>query len=330
MKFKKIAKDYFKVILDRLFRLKPANVRYERVFSDILNKFLIKENNEAHKNTFNLKEKIELVEEIFNNSFDKKIDSTFLSDYIKKEEERIFKHNELSDTYLNANLNLEAAFLAIKDEPDLKENLVQILKLIENKEKSPKALREEFKLLYPIEKIILCEGATEEELLGEFAKLLGYDFSKYGVYVIGAGGKNQVARLYYKMVEEFNLPIFILLDSDANSTCEVISPKLRKKDKLYKIKSGEFEDILDKNLIADVLNEWHKNDLPCGVLDFLNCEKTSKRLYEVFKEKGFGDFKKAEFAKVLKEYLEKKYILPQQKFPPTGEIVEIIKEIQTL
>ena len=43
MKFKLINKEYFPTILDRLTRFESANVRYKRVFDDIINKFCLDE-----------------------------------------------------------------------------------------------------------------------------------------------------------------------------------------------------------------------------------------------------------------------------------------------
>lgn len=51
--------------------------------------------------------------------------------------------------------------------------------------------QERFKnsLRFPVEKVVIAEGATEETLLPEFAKRCGYDFDKEGIYVLSAGGK---------------------------------------------------------------------------------------------------------------------------------------------
>ena len=141
MKFKNIPKSYIKVILDRLFRLKPAYERYERVFSDIINKFLIRENaQEVNISRIDIDEKISLAVQIFNQSVQKIHTGfdNFLNNYIMQEEERLFYPNPLSKKYLRAGLNLEAAFEIIKDEPDLKINLKQIQRLLAKKTDSHK------------------------------------------------------------------------------------------------------------------------------------------------------------------------------------------------
>ena len=327
MKFKKIPPDYITVILDRLFRLKPAYERYERVFSDIINKFLIKENKEEINQTdLNLEEKINLAVQIFNSSLNSKAQDDFLQNYIKSEEGRLYNKNNISDIYLNAQLNYHAALELIKENENLKDNLKFLIKLIDLKQ-NPESIRAEYSLRYPIEKILLCEGATEEILLEELCKICGYDFKKEGIYVLGAGGKNQVARKYYSMIEEIKIPIFILLDSDAIQTQELILPKLRTQDRIYIIKCGEFEDILPKNLIINALNCRYESCYKCFEEDFHKDTKTTKELYEIFKQKGFGDYKKADFAKTIKEYILKN---PPSKEDLTEEIKIISQKISSL
>ena len=327
MKFKKIPPEYIKITLDRLFRLKPAYERYERVFCDILNKFLIKEREDLIEiSNLNLNEKIELAVKILNSSVDESTEDNFLTEYIKKEEARLFNKNPLSDIYLNAQLNYAGAFKIIEKDPNLKTNLKQIIKLLSKKE-NPQKLRKKYSLRFPIEKILLCEGATEEILLENLCEICGYDFKKEGVYVLGAGGKNQVARKYYEMIEEYKIPIFILLDNDAKPTKDLILPKLRVTDKIYLIQNGEFEDILPKKLIINSLNARYKNSFKCFEEDFHQNSKTAKELYEIFKQKGFGDFKKADFAKTIKEYI---LTYPPAKDELTEEIKNITKEIKQL
>ena len=327
MKFKKIPPPYIKILLDRLFRLKPAYERYERVFNDILHKFLIIENNEESENyRLNIQNKIKLATEIFNSSVGGLLKDNFLINYINNEEQRLFYKNELSEIYLNAKLNYEGALELIKNEKDLKINIKQMIQLSSTKENVVK-LRKKYSLLYPVEKIVLCEGATEEILLEKLCEICGYNFKEEGVYVLAAGGKNQVARKYYNMIEEIKIPIFILLDNDAKSTKDLIVTKLRTKDKVYIINSGEFEDILPKKLIIKALNNRYANYLKCFEEDFRQNAKTVKELYDIFKQKGFGDFKKADFAKTIKEYICTHQLSIDNL---SEEINSIRKEIRTL
>ena len=176
-------------------------------------------------------------------------------------------------------------------------------------------------LRFPIEKVVIAEGATEETLLPEFAKRCEYDFDKEGIYILSAGGKNQVVKLYYQLVESLKLPIFVLLDKDAKENLEEIQPKLRDIDKIHLLDCGEFEDLLPIKLVERTLDYELKN------ISMLEKEKLNediprvKFLEEVFKTRGMHEFKKVEFAQMVK-----KNIKHEEDISP--EVVEIIDEIR--
>jgi len=330
MKYKKIPKDCIKTCLDRLTRFKPVYEKYTRVFDDIINKFLISSNNrESVSDTA----KCAIVREIFNASIPFEHDS-FISEVLLNEEENTFILDDVERQYLTLGLNFTGAIKYIKDDCNLPKNLKRLKVLLEKRENNSldsnlntNFLRHEYSLLYPVKKIILTEGATEEILLSEFAQKLGYDFDREGILIIGAGGKNQVARKYYKMADEIKLPVFILLDFDAAETKELIMPKLRPKDEIYLIKAGEFEDIIDIDLIIKSINANFSNNLHCSLGDFDPCLKMTKNLHILFKNKGFGEYKKAEFAKMVKNYLEN---FCGNKLNTVTEINDIIERIEKL
>lgn len=319
MKYKIPDKNYIKISLDRLTRFKPVIERYERVVDDILHKFLISSANDKISNLA-LEEKINLSSEIFNSALNKKTDLS-LNEIIKKDEEKIFYLTETEKKYLNSKIDFEAA-LDLFETDELPLNL-QRLKLQKNLDSDK--TRKKYSTLYPVKKAVLTEGITEETLLIEFAKILGVDFKKEGIFVLGAGGKNQVARKYYKMIEEIKIPVFILLDNDADEICELIKPKLRKIDSLYKIKSGEFEDILPKNLIKNALNFHFSQNLLSNGDDFEESNHTVENLNNCYKNNGWGEFKKADFAKIVREY-----ILSAKNPPVSDELIKITEEIKTL
>ena len=319
MKYKIPDKNYIKISLDRLTRFKPVIERYERVVDDILHKFLISSADDKISN-LTLEEKINLSSEIFNSALNKKTNLS-LNEIIKKDEEKIFYLTETEKKYLNSKIDFEAA-LDLFETDELPLNL-QRLKLQKNLDSDE--TRKKYSTLYPVKKAVLTEGITEETLLIEFAKILGVDFKKEGIFVLGAGGKNQVARKYYKMIEEIKIPVFILLDSDADEICELIKPKLRKIDSLYKIKSGEFEDILPKNLIKNALNFHFSQNLLSNGDDFEESNHTVENLNNCYKNNGWGEFKKADFAKIVREY-----ILSAKNPPVSDELIKITEEIKTL
>ena len=297
MKIKKIPDEYFITILDRLTRFQPANVRYDRVFDDVISKF-------SNGCTFsNLDEKIALVEEIFNNSLGYSEKSSYFIDLFMQIENKYFISNELSYRYLSTRLNYFDMISKINGFLNLPKNVIWLAHLCDFPQNIIE-LRKKNNLLYPVEKVILCEGQTEQLLLEPICKILGVNFNKFGINVISAGGKNQVARKYYKMIEYTKLPFFILLDKDALKIKELIDGKLRNIDNLYLIKSGEFEDIIPKNILLKTINYIHKNDFNCYFDDFCDDMSMVYNLENIYKKYGFGEFKKAEFAKNLAIYIE--------------------------
>ncbi len=326
MRYKKIPKCYIKICLDRLTRFKTVNEKYERVFNDILNKYLILDP-KIKKSDSSINNLSNQACEIFNASIPN-TDNTqdpFIRDILLKEANACFNINQDDIKFLNAKLNLTEAIRYISDENILPLNLKRLALLEKNRELDSSELRKKYSLLYPLTKIVLTEGATEEILLSKFAAKLGYNFYKEGVLVIAAGGKNQVARKYYKMAENIKLPIFILLDSDAIETKELILPKLKNKDRIHLIKTGEFEDILTIDLITNAINFNFSNNLHCNINDFEPKTKMTKNLHDLFKQKGFGEYQKAEFAKMVANYLENNNTI---NIGP--EIEEIIEEIKKL
>ena len=189
---------------------------------------------------------------------------------------------------------------------------------------SPMDIKQErFKnsLRFPVEKVVIAEGATEETLLPEFAKRCGYDFDKEGIYVLSAGGKNQVVKLYYRLVDSLKLPIFVLLDKDAKENLEEIKPKLRSIDKIHLLACGEFEDLLPLELVQRTL-DYQLNNISMMEKEMLNApEPRVKILEEVFKTRGMHEFKKVEFAQMVKKNIKTNADI-------SDEICEIINEIK--
>ncbi len=311
MKHKVLDTEYLTLCLDRLTRFKYTQDKYERVFLDICHKF--------EKNTLD----IPCVKKIFNDSVKSYTDTPvndFWNKLLEDDENKMFVQTKDCKKFFPLDLNIEGLLEIIENNENLPLNLKRLMTLRQNKDGDQKALRKKYSLLYPLEKIILTEGITEEILLEEFGRILGYDFKKEGVLVLGAGGKNQVAKKYYQMREEVNLPIFILLDLDAEETKSLIEPKLKKKDKIHLIKTGEFEDIIPYDIKINAVNNMFKNGYQISEKDFDKNIGTVKNLKEIYRINGFGDFQKADFAKAVKEILNKDTKI-------TGELESVIKEI---
>ena len=173
---------------------------------------------------------------------------------------------------------------------------------------------------FPVKKVLLCEGITEEILLPVFAKLCGHDFDEHGIHVISAGGKNQVVKYFYHYAECLKIPVFVLLDNDAVENREQIIPKLRQIDKIHLLKSGEFEDLLPKSLIIKTLNYLTENISVAPIEGLEEAESTVEFLEEFFRHRGLHEFKKADFALAVKENISNIDDVSE-------EIKEIIKEL---
>ncbi len=330
IKFLPISQENLVLSLDRLTRFKSPEIKYYRVFTDILCRYLLYPK--------------------FSKNEIQQLDSTLLKDYVetiwntsvaKFEPEENINHKlnnllvkEICNTYkitpklnelININININGVIKIaqkLKSYEDLPVNLKYLIKLNEANNIAIK-LREKYNLLFPVEKVVLCEGITEEILLPEFAKLCGYDFNKYGVKLLGAGGKNQVVKLYCELKDELKLPVFILLDADAKSSAEAVSTVLRSFDSIYLIQHGEFEDIFSLNLIKRTINNRYKNICESTIADFKQNEPMTKILSEFFRIHELGDFQKAEFARELSNNLKYDTDL-------TNEIKVIINKIKEL
>lgn len=313
MKFKIPEIEYIQICLDRLTRFKPVSERYIRVIDDVLSKYLIQTDEKL--SDIQMSRKIELAQTILNSAA-KNLTDLKLNEIIKNDEEKIFYLTNEDRKFLNSKIDF-LALINLLDENTLPLNLKR-LKFQNNL--TSNETREKYATLFPVSKVVLVEGITEEILLIEFAKILGLDFKKEGIFVLGAGGKNQVARKYYKLIEEIKIPIFILLDSDANEIANLIIPKLRNKDKLHLIKTGEFEDILTGKLIKNALNFHFAQNMLNNENEFEENGHAVVELHDCFKNNGWGEFKKADFAKIIREYLH------QAKNPPVSDELKLITD----
>lgn len=321
-KVKPLTKSQIIISIDRLTRFKNTETKYLRVFKDILTQNLIEPKfKKTDLEKMGYSELRNWAEFVINYSLEM-AGLTLENDYLINQkllnyENSVFENNKNVQELLNNKINYKAC-LSYIDEKSPK-NLLWL----KNLEISSDIRKSRFdnSLRFPVEKVVIAEGATEETLLPEFAKRCGYDFDKEGIYVLSAGGKNQVVKLYYQLVESLKLPIFVLLDKDAKENLEEIQPKLRDIDKIHLLDCGEFEDLLPIKLVERTLDYELKN------ISMLEKEKLNediprvKFLEEVFKTRGMHEFKKVEFAQMVK-----KNIKHEEDISP--EVVEIIDEIR--
>lgn len=309
MKIKQLTKDQLIISVDRLTRFKEPEIKYLRVFKDvILNNLIEPKFKKSELDEMDYEEIKSYAEQIIN--------------YALPINKDLSINQKLYD-YENTVFNIDPkAEILLKNKINYKE----ILKLISGK--TPKNLSFLKTLAYgykerycfPIEKIILCEGITEEILLPAFAKICGYDFDKNGIYIISAGGKNQVVKYFYNYANCLKIPIFVLLDNDAEENLTEIRPRLRGFDKIHLLKSGEFEDLLPNSLLIKTLNYTTQNISLAPIEGLETSTSKVEFLEEFFRHRGLHEFKKAEFAQAVKENITGMDDI-------STEIAEIIEEL---
>lgn len=327
IKFLPISKKDLILALDRLTRFKYPEIKYYRVFSELLCKYLIEPKlSKSQIRDLDVCVLKKIIERLWNESVATHCPDILPNKYINKVIlDETFSSYNLSEeikSLVNADLNMSGVLSFIEDSVSAPVNLRRCIEIQKNNGDLLE-LREQKCLRFPVEKVVLCEGITEEILLPAFASLAGFNFDKYGVKLISAGGKNQVAKLYYELKDELKLPIFILLDADAVEISGLINSVKRENDFMYLIKHGEFEDIFSLNLIKRTINSRFKNICESTISDFRRDVPMTKVLAEFFRLHELGDFQKAEFAKELSKNLKYKTDL-------TDEIIEIVTYIKDL
>ncbi len=322
VKIKPLTKEQIIISVDRLTRFKETEIKYYRVFSEIILLNLIEPKyKKSDLEKMSYKQMKNFAQEIINYSLEH-LGIELVQDYSINQklldyENSVFVLSEDVESFLKNKINYRAILQLIPE--DTSKNL-QWLKALGHSD-DIKEVRENKSFCFPIEKLFLVEGITEETLLPEFAKLCDLDFDKNGIYVISAGGKNQVVRYFYNLISTCRLPIFVLLDKDACENLSEISPKLRDKDRVHILRAGEFEDILPEALVLRTLDYATKNIslAPTDEIEFTGSRV--EYLEKYFKHRGLHDFKKAEFAELVKQNIIGKNDL-------SDEILEIFSELR--
>lgn len=299
-KIKPLTKEQILISIDRLTRFKEPEKRYMRVFEEIITGNLIEPKlKKADIENMDYREITELATEIINYSLQslglELVEDYSINSQIYDYEKTIFHLTERQEVFLKNKINYAAAVKLIE------EGAVFNLRWLKSLATGRCSVENRAANLYPVEKVLLVEGITEEILLPEFAKCLGFDFKKNGVFVISAGGKNQVVKYFYRFAECLKIPIYVLLDSDAEENYAQIKPRLREGDYVHVISRGEFEDILPKSLVKKAINYETENISMGDTAALENAVSTVEFLEEFFRKRGHHEFKKAEFAQFVKE-----------------------------
>lgn len=323
IKIKPLTIEQLTISIDRLTRFKNTEVKYLRVFKDLITSNLIMpkfKRQELDELDYNeLKKYAELIINSTLENFGEINTSNFeINQRLLDYEKSVFNLTKDCEKLLQNKINYYG-FIKLNQNTETKN--LKWLKALAN-DSDIKTTRRNQALHFPIEKIIICEGITEETLLPKFAKLLDFDFDQHGIHIISAGGKNQVVKTYYQLLENLKLPIFILLDRDAEENLQVLQNKLRDIDTCYLLNSGEFEDLLPLSLINRTVEYAFQN---IALLDSTPLDANVpmvKQLEEIFRTRGMHEFKKAEFAHFVAENVKDKNDL-------SDEIINIINIIST-
>lgn len=304
IRIKHLTKEQLIISIDRLTRFKVPEQKYLRVFKDIISSALLEphiKKNDIDKLNY---EKIrEICEHIINSSLESfgfELDDDYvINQKIYDYENSIFVISNQVNELLKNKIHYKSFVKLIEGKEDLPFNLKWLRALaLSDSDIIELRMLEGFK--YPLEKVILAEGITEEILLPAFGKVCGCDFNKRGIYIVSAGGKNQVVKYFYEYAQNLKIPVFILLDNDAKNNYEQILPRLRDFDKIHIVNCGEFEDLLPLHLVEKALNSELKNISIRENGDINQSVPMAKNLEELFKKRGLHEFKKSEFAKDVK------------------------------
>ena len=321
IKIKPLTKEQILISASRLTRFKHMEIKYLRVFKDIITGNLIYPKYKKQQlDEFDYDTVKDLAEKIINFSL-AELGIEEDKDYLINQrlfdyENSVFKINAQTQKLLKNKINYKGIAELISDN---EVNNLRWLKALESENNLTKA-REKNSLHFPVEKVIICEGITEETLLPAFGDVYGFNFDKNGIHIISAGGKNQVVKTYYELSEYLKLPIFVLLDKDAEENLRAVNHKLRDIDEVYILASGEFEDLLPQGLVERTLGYAFEN---ISLLDIKLLDSDVPRvkiLEEIFKTRGLHEFKKAEFANLVKINIKDKSDL-------SDEIIRILDKI---
>ena len=302
LKIKPLTKNQLTISIDRLTRFKNTEIKYLRVYKELISNYLILPKiKKQDLNKLDYEILRNLAEKIINYSIEQ-LGIKSNGDYIINQrlfnyENNLFNLSDDVKSLVKNKINYKG-FLELINDNSVKN--LQWLKVL-GEDSDIKVKRVEKHLHFPIEKIIICEGITEETLLPAFGNIYGMNFDQYGIHIISAGGKNQVVKTYYDLSQEIKIPIFVLLDKDAEENLKLIKKRLREIDNIYILTCGEFEDLLPNSLIERTLNYAFQN---ISQIDFQLLNQNLRKvkiLEEIFKNRGLHEFKKSEFANLIKE-----------------------------
>ncbi len=303
-KFKFLTKEELIISIDRLSRFKLPEESFFRVFSSIVTKCLISPKlSKKELENISGDELSKIVELIWNKSIENifgKINKKNNNNILKYLTDKTFKNTDnRTKKLINTNLYINELLQSIEynSAPLNIKFLKHCSSLINDNEIILTSKKN--KTLFPIRKLIIVEGITEEILLPVFARKLGHSFEENGIYILGAGGKSKSPSLYMKLKDKLNIPVILLFDNDAIEISKVLSKNLLKKDKIIVISDGEFEDILSENLIKRSLNKEYLPATPLIIDDLRIYPNMCENIENFYRTRHLGEYKKSKVSKII-------------------------------
>lgn len=310
LKYKLLTIDELIINLDRLTRFKLPEESFYRVFSSVILKCLLKPSfsksdieklpagvisqivceiwNKSVKTLFNLPE--DYCENFNPVSFPADYSFCNKDEFTRKLiDTRLFVRPILNEiVFDNASSNLK--FLIKSTDLTSESEIIECRRV--------NALK------FPISKLVIVEGITEEILLPVFAKKVGYDFDKLGIYILGAGGKSKSPSLYFKLKNNLKIPVALLFDNDAKEIAESLKNSLSPKDEVFVIEKGEFEDIISVNLIKRTLNSVYEPASGLNIAELRLSQRMTDNIASFYRTRHLGEFKKSSFSKIIAENIK--------------------------
>ena len=312
IKYKFLSFDELVINMDRLSRFKSPDESFSRVFNSIIYRNLISPKySKVDIERLDSRIIVSIVEEIWNTSVYNifgvnDIDNQSANKALNISIGETFKNiDERTQSFLNAKLNF-SAILKHLDFESAPVNLKFLIKVDDENSNSTKInledlvyLRKKHSLLFPIYKLIIVEGITEEILLPVFADKMKSNFYKNGIFILGAGGKSKSPALYFRLKDKVKIPIVFLFDSDAKEICSSLQKMIEKKDKTILIESGEFEDIISINLLKRALNYEYQPATPIIKEELHLHRKMCENIENFYRTRHLGEFKKSKLSKII-------------------------------
>lgn len=178
-----------------------------------------------------------------------------------------------------------------------------------------KALRPRLQANFQPEIVLLVEGATEAILIPRFASLLKIDANV--ILIVACGGAKQLLRRYIALSDITRLPVWCLMDRDADEQISAVQEILRpSKDQLHVWHDGEIEDSLAVAVLLRHLNMFlseHGASSPVLPDEFEDNASRTSSLDRIWRARGLGDFDKVGFAKYLADHMTSAEVPDQVK-----------------